>query len=56
MENLWNKANFQKTDEMAEKKENILEKIKETRKMFLEIQNPTGFEVVCDAVFENVII
>ena len=31
---------------------NILEKIKETRKMFLEIENPSGFEVVCDALLE----
>lgn len=41
-----------KTDNMADKKEDILENINNTRKMFIEIQNPTGFEVVCDAVLE----
>lgn len=40
------------TDEMTKKEEDILENIKNTREMFLQIKNPTGFEIVCDAILE----
>lgn len=30
----------------------ILNQIDETRKIFLEIENPSGYEVACDAVLE----
>jgi len=37
---------------MIKENQDLLEKIKEARKMFLEIENPTGFEVICDAILE----